>query len=93
MGNEELIILLTAYITDQQYEKAIGSIKMGILRLHGHDLLRLDLKSDSEYNSPSFNVPLELRVKLGICRLFLNRNLEPNVQIFNLGIIRFPFVF
>jgi tetratricopeptide (TPR) repeat protein len=72
MGFEELNMLAELYIEVRDYEKAITNIKTGIYRLLGKDAVSLVLEDDKDLYVPNNEIPLELLVKLGICRLCLN---------------------
>eukprot|EP00842_Homolaphlyctis_polyrhiza_P000535 jgi/Hompol1/1482/HPOL_005604-RA len=67
-------MLAELYIDVGDHEKAVVAIKQGILRIHGMSASQIDFDNDDEYNNTQeshVTAPIELRVKLGICRLYL----------------------
>ncbi|KAJ3085898.1 transcription factor TFIIIC subunit tfc4 [Quaeritorhiza haematococci] len=84
MGYEELNMLAELYIEVGDYDKAAMAIKEGVWRLRGGSLDHqpfvldnADADADAEFSDEErdgeFKVPLELRVKLGICRLWMDQ--------------------
>ncbi|KAK5664690.1 transcription factor TFIIIC subunit tfc4 [Batrachochytrium dendrobatidis] len=74
MGYEELNMLSELYIEVGEYEKAIFTIKQGVHRLCKLPLTVIDCDTDNEFDpclENTIHLPIELRTKLGICRLYL----------------------
>ncbi|TPX61103.1 hypothetical protein PhCBS80983_g01388 [Powellomyces hirtus] len=79
IGYEELNMLAELYMDVGDYEKALVTIKQGTRRVRG-ETDKMDINEvqddDSDFTDGALHygmeLPLELQVKLGICRLFLN---------------------
>ncbi|KAI9094911.1 hypothetical protein DFS34DRAFT_627662 [Phlyctochytrium arcticum] len=79
MGYEELNMLAELYIEATEFEKALIAIKQGARRIQGRtsETYWDSYDDDREYTSETANegteLPLELHVKMGICRLWLGQ--------------------
>nr|KAJ3421839.1 transcription factor TFIIIC subunit tfc4 [Polyrhizophydium stewartii] len=74
MGLEEINMLCELYLSVADHEKMIKALKLGVGRLDGIPLGTVDFDSDDDFdpNLPNSRaLPLDLRVKLGIARLYL----------------------
>ncbi|KAJ3274925.1 transcription factor TFIIIC subunit tfc4 [Terramyces sp. JEL0728] len=69
-GFEEIDMTMDLLVDLQDYEKAIFAMKRGVARLHGSDITDIDYESELQYEE-DYDIPLELLVKLGICRFLL----------------------
>ncbi|KAJ3262084.1 General transcription factor IIIC, polypeptide 3 [Boothiomyces macroporosus] len=79
-GFEEISITMDLYIDLQEYEKALQCMKRGVARLHGYNVFDIDYNSDEEYEEGGYDVPLEILIKLGICRYLLGDIRAAKVQ-------------
>jgi general transcription factor 3C polypeptide 3 (transcription factor C subunit 4) len=70
IGHEQLADLADLYIQSLQYEKAVHIIKECSARLVGQSISDA-FGEDTEFDN--LNIPLEIRVKLGVCRLWLDQ--------------------
>ncbi|KAJ3000734.1 transcription factor TFIIIC subunit tfc4 [Globomyces sp. JEL0801] len=68
---EELLLISKIYMDKNDFDTAVQKLKIGIARLHGYPTENINFSSDQEYSSRRYDIPLEIRVKLGICRLYL----------------------
>jgi len=79
IGYEEINMLAELYMEINEYEKAINTIRKRCRILQGKEIPeKEDMLDDSEFdedeNTPEHQrLPMELRVRLGICRLYLNQ--------------------
>jgi tetratricopeptide (TPR) repeat protein len=69
MGYEELNILAGLLLEVHEYEKLVTMIKNGLFRINGYNQIPV-LESDPEFLTIK-DIPLEIRVKFGICRLYM----------------------
>ncbi|KAI9207344.1 uncharacterized protein BJ171DRAFT_494333 [Polychytrium aggregatum] len=76
VGYEELLQMAEAYIEMRDYEKCIAVIKEGARRIQDREqetFLEEWEENDEEFDDDEEHyLPLELRTKLGICRLWLD---------------------
>ncbi|ORX45140.1 TPR-like protein [Piromyces finnis] len=79
IGYEEINMLAELYMEINEYEKAINIIRKRCRILQGRDIpekenMMDDSEFDEDENTPEYQrLPMELRVRLGICRLYLNQ--------------------
>ncbi|KAJ3010314.1 UNVERIFIED_CONTAM: transcription factor TFIIIC subunit tfc4 [Siphonaria sp. JEL0065] len=74
VGYEELLNLLELYIDVGEYDKGVDAVEVVVGRLEMDDSTAvMDSKRVSSYNRiQNFeNVPIEIRVKFGVCKLWL----------------------
>lgn len=70
VGFEELNMLAELYIAVFEYEKAITAIKQGLRKIFPES----NISHDSDTVELALDIPIHLKVKLGICRLHLNNS-------------------
>jgi len=79
IGYEEINMLAELYMEINEYEKAINTIRKRCRILQGREIpekenMMDDSEFDEDENTPEhLRLPMELRVRLGICRLYLNQ--------------------
>jgi len=89
IGYEEINMLAELYMEINEYEKAINTIRKRCRILQGREIpekenMLDDSEFDEDENTPEHQkLPMELRVRLGICRLFLN---QINLAVVNIYI-------
>ncbi|KAJ3106947.1 transcription factor TFIIIC subunit tfc4 [Phlyctochytrium planicorne] len=72
VGYDEVHMLAELYFEMKDYEKAFNAIRCVVLRVHGYDETEEDEDAFDETLLEFSGVPVELRAKLGICRLWMN---------------------
>lgn len=70
MGYEELNMVSELYFEISEGEKALKTLHRGICRLHGLDFHSI---SPSDYDNHLLDLPVELRVKMGICFILMDK--------------------
>jgi general transcription factor 3C polypeptide 3 (transcription factor C subunit 4) len=69
MGYEELNMIGELYMEILQTQRALEVLHNGICNLQGVDPKTISYNSRTDYDELLFNVPVELRVKIGLCCL------------------------
>ncbi|ORZ14617.1 hypothetical protein BCR42DRAFT_329198 [Absidia repens] len=79
LGYPEINMLSELYLMVNDYRRALDCIKTGIrhVQQRQHELKWLDRPDDDDEYLPSAlerqNIPLELRVRMGVCRIYLGQ--------------------
>lgn len=80
MGYEELNMMAELYMETLQTQKALDLLHLGICKLQGCDPQVVSYLSPTSYDEHLTNVPIELRVKIGLCCLHLDNAQSADVS-------------
>ncbi|KAI8848650.1 hypothetical protein BC829DRAFT_417432 [Chytridium lagenaria] len=72
IGYDELHMLVELYFEVREFEKAYNAIRVVLVRIQGLEKMRVDAQNFDEFLGIYDDMPVEIRVKLGICRLWLD---------------------